>query len=126
MHKVKNGDKNRVGKSIRSNSTDIQRKMKVKEQDLRTTTSFKCLGTIVLEEGSKTEVLDEGSKTEALLAVTKMRSIWRDKNTSLGSKIKLPHCLVTSIFLYICESWALTTELEKRTQAFEMRCYRRL
>ena len=34
--------------------------------------------------------------------------------------------LVISIFVYACESWTLTTELEKRTQAFEMRCYRRL
>ena len=34
--------------------------------------------------------------------------------------------LVSSIFLYACESWTLTAELEKRTQAFEMRCYRRL
>ena len=34
--------------------------------------------------------------------------------------------LVISIFLYACESWILTAELEKRTQAFEMRCYRRL
>ena len=33
---------------------------------------------------------------------------------------------VISIFLYACESWTLTAELEKRTQAFEMRCYRRL
>ena len=31
-----------------------------------------------------------------------------------------------SIFLNACESWALTAELEKRMQAFEMRCYRRL
>ena len=35
--------------------------------------------------------------------------------------------LVISIFLYACESWILTVELlEKRTQAFEMKCYRRL
>ena len=34
--------------------------------------------------------------------------------------------LVISIFLYACESWTLTAELQKRTQAFEMRCYRRL
>ena len=34
--------------------------------------------------------------------------------------------LVISIFLYACESWTLTAELEKRTQVFEMRCYRRL
>ena len=34
--------------------------------------------------------------------------------------------LVISIFLYACESWTLTAEIEKRTQAFEVRCYRRL
>ena len=33
---------------------------------------------------------------------------------------------VISIFLYACETWTLTAELEKRTQAFEMRCYRML
>ena len=31
--------------------------------------------------------------------------------------------LVTSIFLYACESWTLTAEL-RRIQAMEMRCYR--
>ena len=34
--------------------------------------------------------------------------------------------LVISVFLCACESWALAAELEKRTQAFEMRCYWRL
>ena len=30
--------------------------------------------------------------------------------------------LVTSIFLYACESWTLTAELQRRIQAMEMRC----
>ena len=34
--------------------------------------------------------------------------------------------LVISIFLYASESGTLAAELEKRMQAFEMRCYRRL
>ena len=34
--------------------------------------------------------------------------------------------LVIFIYLYACEAWTLTAELEKRTQAFAMRCYRRL
>ena len=33
--------------------------------------------------------------------------------------------LVTSIFLYACESWTLTAELQRRMQAVEMRCYRK-
>ena len=34
--------------------------------------------------------------------------------------------LVTSIFLYARESWTLTAELQRRTQAIGMRCYRKL
>ena len=34
--------------------------------------------------------------------------------------------LVTSIFLYAYESWTLTAELQRRTQAMEMRCYRKI
>ena len=33
---------------------------------------------------------------------------------------------ILSTFLYACESWTLTAERERRTQALEMRCYRRL
>ena len=33
--------------------------------------------------------------------------------------------LVTSIFLYACESWTLSAELQ-RIQAMEMRCYRKI
>ena len=33
------------------------------------------------------------------------------------------HSLVTSIFLYACESWTLTAEVKRRIQAMEMRCY---
>ena len=34
--------------------------------------------------------------------------------------------LVTSIFLYVCDSWTLTAELQRRIQAMEMRCYRKM
>ena len=34
--------------------------------------------------------------------------------------------LVISIFLYACDSWNFTAKLEKRTHAFDMRCYWRL
>ena len=44
---------------------------------------------------------------------------------SLSSKIQLMRSLVISIFLYACESWTLTAELQRRIQAMEMRCYRK-
>ena len=33
---------------------------------------------------------------------------------------------VTSIFLCACESWTLTAELQRRIQAMQMRCYRKI
>ena len=34
--------------------------------------------------------------------------------------------LVTSIFLCACESWTLTTELQRKLQAMKMRCYHKI
>ena len=53
-------------------------------------------------------------------------AMWIDNKISLGSKVKLMCFLVISIFLYACESWPMTAEVEKRTQAFEMKCYQKL
>ena len=36
------------------------------------------------------------------------------------------HSLVSSIFLYACETWTLTAEHQRRTQAMEMKCYRKI
>ena len=87
-------------------------------------TSFKHLGAIALDEGSKPGV--PSRIEQATAALKKLKQIWRDNNIPLRSKVQLMRSLVISIFLYACESWTLTAELAKRTQAFEMRCYRRL
>ena len=107
-----------------NSANGIQREIKVKRKKLGTVTSFKYLGAVVSDDGSKPEVLSRIEQATA--ALTKLKPIWRDNNISLGSKVKLMRSLVISIFLYACESWTLTAELEKRTQAFEMRCYWRL
>ena len=111
-------------KLMTNSANGTQREIKVKGQKLGTVTSFKYLGAVVWDDGSKPEVLSRIAQATA--ALTKLKPIWRDNNISLGSKVKLMRSLVISIFLYACESWTLTAELEKRTQAFEMRCYRRL
>ena len=48
------------------------------------------------------------------------------RSISLSSKIQLMHSLVTSISLYAFESWTLTGQLQRRIQAMEMRCYRKI
>ena len=86
--------------------------------------NFKYLGTIISNEGLKLEILSRIAQTTA--ALSRLKIIWRDKNISLASKVKLMRTLILSTFLYACESWTLTAETERRIQALEMRCYRRL
>ena len=64
------------------------------------------------------------AQTTAGLA--RLKPVWTDKSISLNSNIQLMRSLVTSIFLYACESWILTAELQRRIQAMEMRCYRNI
>ena len=90
-------------KLMTNSANGIQREIKVKGQKLGTVTSFKYLGAIVSDDGSKPEVLSRIAQATA--ALTKLKPIWRDNNISLGSKVKLMRSLVISIFLYACESW---------------------
>ena len=64
--------------------------------------------------------------TNIVSCVLSNKLIWIVKSISLSSKIRLMRSLVTSIFPYACESWTLTAELQRRIQAMEMRCYRKI
>ena len=107
-----------------NNPNGFQREIKIKDQRLEEVENFKYLEAIISNEGSKPEILSRIVQTTA--ALSRLKIIWRDKNISLASKVKLMRTLILSTFLYACESWPLTVEIERRIQALEMRCYRRL
>ena len=108
-------------KLVTNNTSGTNTEIKVNGQKLKTVTSFKYLGSAKTDEGSKPEILCSIAQTTA--ALTRMKPVWNDRSISLSSKIRLMHSLVTSIFLYACESWTLTAELQRRIQAMEMTCY---
>ena len=82
------------------------------------------MGSVITDEGFKPEILYRTAQTTA--ALTRLKPVWNDRSISLSSKIQLMRSLVTSIFLYACESWTFTAELRRRIQAMEMRCYRKV
>ena len=71
---------------------------RVNGEKLETVTSFKYLGSVITDEGSKPELLCRIAQATA--ALTRLKPIWIDKSISLSSKIRLIRSLVTSIFLY--------------------------
>ena len=107
-----------------NNPNGFQREIKIKGLRLEEVENFKYLGAIISNEGTKPEILSRIAKT--LTALSRLKIIWRDKNISLASKVKLMRTLILSTVLYACESWTLMAEIRRGIQALEMRCYRRL
>ena len=87
---------------------------------LETVTNFKYMDSFISDEDSKTEILSRIAQTTA--ALTRLKLVWNDRSIYLSSKIRLMRPLVTSIFLYACESRTLIAELQRRILAMEMRC----
>ena len=58
--------------------------------------------------------------------MTKLKVIWNGKNIAISSKVRLMRSLAMSIFLYACEKWTITADIERRIQALEMRCFCKL
>ena len=111
-------------KGMTTNQTGFQREIKIKGQRLVAVENFKSLGSVICNEGSKPEILSRVA--QAAPALSRLKIIWRDKNTSLASKVELKRTLILSNFLCACEIWTLTAEFDRRIQSLEMRCYRRL
>ena len=107
-----------------NNANGFQREIKVKGQRLEEVENAKYLGAIISNEGSNPEILSRIVQTTA--ALSRLKIIWRDKNIALASNVKLARTHILSTFLYACESWNFTAKIERRTQALEMRLYRRL
>ena len=86
-----------------NNPNGFQREINIKGQRLEEVENFKYmyLGAIISNEGSKPEILSRIAQTTA--ALSRLKIIWRDKNISLASKVKLMWKLILSTFLYACE-----------------------
>ena len=85
-----------------NNTCGINTEITVNGQKLETVTSFKYLGSVITDEGSKPEILSRIAQTTA--AMTRLKPVWNDRSISPSSKIRLMRSLVASISLYACES----------------------
>ena len=66
-------------------TSGINTEINVNGQELETVTSFKYLGSVVTDEGSKPEILSRIAQTTA--ALTRLKPVWNDRSISLSSKI---------------------------------------
>ena len=116
-------DKSKV--MVNSINNNSRANITMNGQQLEEVDAFKYLGSTLTKDGRcATEI--KIRIAIATSAMASLRKTWHSRELSFTTKLKLFKSLVLSIFLYGCESWTLTAEMEKRIQAFEMKCYRRL
>ena len=64
-------------KLMTNNTSGINTEIKVNGQKLETVTSFKYLGSVITDEGSKPEILSRIAQTTA--ALTRLKPVWNDR-----------------------------------------------
>ena len=74
-------------KLMTNNTRGINTEIKVNGQKLETVTSFKYLGSVISDEGSKPEILSRTAQTAA--ALTRLKPAWNDRSISARPKIRL-------------------------------------
>ena len=82
-----------------NNTSGINTEIKVNGQKPETFTSFKYLGSVIINEDSKPEILSRIAETTA--ALTKLKPVWIDKSISLSSKIRLLRSFVTYTCMFV-------------------------
>ena len=69
-------------KLMSNNTSGINTEIKVNGQKLQTVTSFKYLGSVITDEGSKPEILSRIAQTTA--ALTRLKPVRIEKSISLS------------------------------------------
>ena len=67
----------------KKNTSGVNTEIKVNGQKLETVTSFKYLGSVIIDDGSKSEMLTRIAQKTA--ASTRLKPVWIDRSISLSS-----------------------------------------
>ena len=81
-------------KLMTNNTSGINTEIKVNGQMLETVKSFKYLGSVITDKGSRHDILFRIAQT--ITALTRLKPVWNDRSISLSSNIRLMRSLVTS------------------------------
>ena len=111
-------------KHMRMNARSDE-KIKMQDEEIEEVTEFTYLGSKMSENGdSENEIRTR--ITKASQAFASLKNIWKCRNISINTKIRLFKSNVLSVLLYGAESWKMTKTIAHRLEVFQNRCLRRI
>src|SRR5574341_437486 len=94
-------------------------------ETVETVSDFMFLGFKITADGDCSHEIKRCLILERKV-MTNLDSIFKSKDTTLPTKIRLVKAMVCSVVLYGCESWTIKKAEHRRTDDFELWCWRRL
>ena len=94
-------------------------------ETMETVTDFIFLGSQITADGDCSHEI----KRRLLLgrkAMTNLDSVLKSRDITLLTKVRLVKTMVFPVLMYGCESWTVKKAEHRRTDAFELRFWRRL
>ena len=94
-------------------------------ETMETVTDFIFLGSKITADGDCSHEI----KRHLLLGrkvMTNLDSILKSRDISLPTKVRLVKAMFFPVVMYGCESWTVKKAERRRTDAFELWCWRRL
>ena len=92
---------------------------------METVRDFIFLGSNIIADGDCSHEIKRHLLLERK-AVTKLDSILKGRDITLPTKVCLVKAIVFLVVMYGCESWTIKKAEHRRTDAFELWCWRRL
>ena len=97
----------------------------VGNEPIQQVNKFKYLGSTITEDSRCESEIKERIGI-ARSAFIKMRNVISNRHVRVATRIRVIKAYIWSTLLYGCETWTINKEMEKRLEAFEMWCWRRM
>ena len=99
--------------------------MENRREKVETLTDFIFLGSKITVDGDSSHKIKR-HLLHGRKAVTNLDSILKYRDITLPTKVLIVRAMVFPVVMYRCESWTIKKAERQRTDASELRCWRRL
>ena len=98
---------------------------KIDGETVETVTDFIFLGSKITADGDCTHEIKRRLLFERK-AMTNLDSIFKSRDITLPTKVCLVKAMAFPVAMYGCESWTIKKAEHRKTDAFELWCWRKL
>ena len=125
LMKVKESEKVGLKLNIQKTKIMVSSPITSWQVDVETVSDFIFLGSKITADGDCSHEI----KRHLLLGrkvMTNLDSIFKSRDVTLLTKVRLVKAMVFPVVMYGCESWTIKKADHRRIDAFELWCWRRL